>query len=220
MNKGFWARFEAWIRHLLVKEFDEVIVITGPVFAPLFINNQWIQINRTVGTFPRLISVPTHFFKVVIGRKHAGTITTGGKNGTTTALPPYQAVGAYLVPNVNTVDIKTPLSALVVRLDQLESIVGHSAWLPYLSDKERQTVDTVVPDGRDIARLLCAKNMRALSTTSEIDSPQLTRDPNILYINNSYTPISVKKEERLKHRSSVMHLCECVDCNRPLFAKN
>lgn len=72
-------------------------MITGPVFAPLFINNQWIHMTRTVGTFPRLISVPSHFFKVIIGRRRGQTS---------------RAVGAFLVPNVNTVDIKVSLSLL------------------------------------------------------------------------------------------------------------
>ena len=71
------------------------------MFAPLFINDQWIQINRTVGTFPKLISVPSHFFKVVIGKKYSPA-----KDTTAAPVIQYQAVGAYLVPNVNTVDIK------------------------------------------------------------------------------------------------------------------
>lgn len=41
-------------------------MITGPVYAPLYVNNEWVFINRTIGTFPKLVHVPTHFFKLVV----------------------------------------------------------------------------------------------------------------------------------------------------------
>ncbi len=71
-------------------------MITGPVFAPSFINNEWVFVHRTVGTFPRLISVPTHFYKVIVG-KNAAT-----SNEST-------FIAAFLVPNLNTVpkDVST-----------------------------------------------------------------------------------------------------------------
>eukprot|EP00981_Chlorochromonas_danica_P001113 scaffold247_cov172-Ochromonas_danica.AAC.28 len=87
LNKGFWARFEAWIRSYLLKHvFEEVYVITGPVFAPTFVNNQWVYMQRTVGVFPRLVAVPSHFFKVVVGRK---------------ANSKERVVAAFLVPNID-----------------------------------------------------------------------------------------------------------------------
>ena len=54
---------------------QEIIVITGPVYAPIYVNNEWILVNRTIGTFPRLVHVPTHFFKVVICRRR---LNSGG----------------------------------------------------------------------------------------------------------------------------------------------
>ncbi len=36
----------------------------------MFLNNQWIYTQQTVGTFPKLISVPTHFFKVIKGKRY------------------------------------------------------------------------------------------------------------------------------------------------------
>ncbi len=70
-------------------------MITGPVFAPLFLHNEWVFMSRTIGYFPKLVHVPTHFFKVVIAKRR---LQSGGDT--------YSAVGAYLVPNVNTVDTK------------------------------------------------------------------------------------------------------------------
>lgn len=62
--------------------------MTGPVFAPTFIENQWVYLHRTVGSFPKLIPIPSHFYKVIIGRR---------KNTNN------QVVGAFLVPNMDTV---------------------------------------------------------------------------------------------------------------------
>ncbi len=55
LNKGVWSRLEAWIRALLKNNYEEVVVITGPVFAPFYINGKWVQQNLTIGTFPKLI---------------------------------------------------------------------------------------------------------------------------------------------------------------------
>jgi DNA/RNA endonuclease G (NUC1) len=55
--------------------------------------DKWVHIHRTIGTFPRLITVPTHFFKIIIGKQRI-------KNTNEFNL----VVGAFLVPNVDTVD--------------------------------------------------------------------------------------------------------------------
>jgi DNA/RNA endonuclease G (NUC1) len=80
------------------------------VFAPLFIGHQWVFVHPTIGQFPNLIQVPTHFFKVVVA-------TARDKGGETRV-----AVAAFLVPNSNSVGEKEPLCNYLVRLDQLESI--------------------------------------------------------------------------------------------------
>jgi endonuclease G len=66
LNRGFWAKLEAWIRHLLSGPVEEMVVITGPVFAPQLVSGSWVLSHRTIGTFPRLIAVPSHFFKVIV----------------------------------------------------------------------------------------------------------------------------------------------------------
>ncbi len=89
MNQGFWSKFEGWVRNYLLKHiFDEAIVITGPVFAPTFIDNTWVYVHRTIGTFPNLIHVPTHFYKVILGKSQGRSY----------------AVAAFMVPNVDTVN--------------------------------------------------------------------------------------------------------------------
>jgi DNA/RNA endonuclease G (NUC1) len=73
---------------------QELLVFTGPVFAPLFINEQWTYVINTIGKFPKLIHVPTHFFKVIVGRR-ANSNQKGGDD---------YLIGAFLVPNISGID--------------------------------------------------------------------------------------------------------------------
>lgn len=120
LNKGLWARLEAWLRyiHIQHKEFEELIVITGPVYAPILIQGEWVHINRTIGTFPKLIHVPTHFFKIVLAlNKNSNELKITEKfsilnafdtQKSSNALPPGGGsfIGAFLVPNNDNVDTK------------------------------------------------------------------------------------------------------------------
>ena len=114
-------------------------MLTGPVYAPMYVNNEWVRVNRTIGTFPKLVHVPTHFFKLVVGlKKQPGSSTkaivpyTGSSSSTSSggssAMVVYDAqtgacrewwpaegtgqsiaVAAFLVPNSDTVDAKVSL---------------------------------------------------------------------------------------------------------------
>ncbi len=64
------------------------------------------------GNPPRLMAVPTHFYKVVLADN------SSGKKGAAQT-----AVGAFVMPNAP-IDPKTPLSAFVVPLEGLEDVVG------------------------------------------------------------------------------------------------
>lgn len=95
-----------------------MIVITGPVYAPVYVNNEWVHINRTIGTFPKLVHVPTHFFKVVVCLKK------GQNSQKSTAMVPFNSssaewwpagdtiydavisVGAFMVANNDSIDSK------------------------------------------------------------------------------------------------------------------
>jgi hypothetical protein len=43
--------------------FQEMVVVTGPVFAPVFVQGRWVYMSSTIGHFPRLIQV---FIVIVI----------------------------------------------------------------------------------------------------------------------------------------------------------
>lgn len=53
LNKGFWAKLEGFVRKLLHREFEEVVVITGPVFAPSLVNGRWVYAHSSIGSFPK-----------------------------------------------------------------------------------------------------------------------------------------------------------------------
>lgn len=64
------------------------------------------------GKPPQLVSVPTHYYKVVLAEN------SSGKHGQHSA-----AVGAFVMPNAP-IDPQTPVTAFAVPLEALESVAG------------------------------------------------------------------------------------------------
>lgn len=48
LNKGFWAKLEGLIRYLHDRQddFGEMVVITGPVYAPVKYGNNWMYMHK------------------------------------------------------------------------------------------------------------------------------------------------------------------------------
>lgn len=68
------------------------------MFTPIYTENQnWIHLSDTIGSFPRLIEVPRHFFKVIRGIKYVKV--NNNKDSLQQVI-----LGAFLIPN-NPVDI-------------------------------------------------------------------------------------------------------------------
>jgi DNA/RNA endonuclease G (NUC1) len=67
------------------------------------------------GKPPQLVSVPTHYYKVVLAEN------SSGKHGDHRA-----AVGAFVMPNAP-IDPQTPVSAYAVPLEALESVAGEQS---------------------------------------------------------------------------------------------
>lgn len=198
LNKGLWAKLEAWIRSFLLQHIvDEAIVITGPVFAPIFINHSWIHLQRTVGSFPRLIAVPTHFFKVLVGKKGDNTV-----------------VAAFMVPNVDGVPRNGSVSSYLVRLDQLEAVLGYSL-LPRL-EGTREMLDAHVPPERDLVQLLNAQLSLQTDEGAALQLDDVGKSSNLLMLPAPSKQLVATSDNR-KNITNVLHLCECIDCNRPMF---
>lgn len=72
MNKGIWNSLEEWIRRLVhskdVASNSSVYVVTGPLWLPRRqVGDEKFEYQHLgLGRPPSLVTVPTHFFKVVV----------------------------------------------------------------------------------------------------------------------------------------------------------
>jgi endonuclease G len=72
MNRAIWSRLEEWIRTAVIihhpEEGSEVHVVTGPLWLPVRqLDTKKFEYGfQGIGQPPALVSVPTHFFKVVV----------------------------------------------------------------------------------------------------------------------------------------------------------
>jgi DNA/RNA endonuclease G (NUC1) len=83
-------------------------------------NNEWVYATKTVGTFPKLVHVPSHFFKVIVARRAASAIAAAA--GGQPQQQQYVFVGAFMVPNVAGIHKQAALKEFVVSLADLESL--------------------------------------------------------------------------------------------------
>ena len=61
-NRGYWSYLERFVRGLVFK-FDDVYVITGPMYLPKKEADGHFYVRYRVLGDPPNTSVPTHFFK-------------------------------------------------------------------------------------------------------------------------------------------------------------
>ncbi|TYZ60452.1 hypothetical protein PybrP1_009403 [[Pythium] brassicae (nom. inval.)] len=107
-NRGYWSRFEGFVRHV-AGQFDGLYVVTGPLFLPTKHKKTGAFHVKyaLLGTPPDAVAVPTHFFKVVLGRKRDGSF----------------AVAGFVLPNQPISD-KTDLRAFLTPVDVIEKYAG------------------------------------------------------------------------------------------------
>lgn len=107
LNRQYWARVEKFARELVRHRFEEVFVITGTLFLPTFgEDGKWRMEHDALGNAPRLVCVPTHFYKVVLAEEAEKVLLL-----------------ALVVPN-EAVDEDTPLTHFLVPLEALEEAAG------------------------------------------------------------------------------------------------
>jgi endonuclease G len=126
-NRTYWARLERFVQEL-AGTCDAVFVATGPLFlpraAPAAPGGAFEVAHSAIGAPPRLVAVPTHFFKVVLAER-------GGAPA---------VAGAFVVPNA-AVDARTPLAEWVVPLSALEEVAGVAFFPVFFTDARRRAVD-------------------------------------------------------------------------------
>jgi endonuclease G len=144
MNRAIWSRLEEWIRSAVIvhhpEEGSEVHVVTGPLWLPVR------QLDKAkfeygfqgIGQPPALVSVPTHFFKVVVVvsqnqiKKFACFVMAnrpdnkyGDRDGNSKSI----SLQNYLVPWTD-----------------LETVTGLQFFTNLVDDEWRQTADTLTLD--------------------------------------------------------------------------
>ena len=111
MNGCDWNRIEVLVRDL-VKEFDDVYVLSGPLWIPErhttlgqrpFSRNK-VLIHEVVGE--GMVHVPTHLYKIILVRQGAATFSA-----------------AFLVPN-RPIKEEKPLDSYIVRIEDIEKLTG------------------------------------------------------------------------------------------------
>lgn len=104
LNRKFWLKLEKHVREM-AQRHDKIYVITGPLFLPetasdgkKYVRYQVIGENN--------VAVPTHYFKVIHGKKERANITE-----------------AYIIPN-RPIENNLPLSTFAVTLEKVEKAAG------------------------------------------------------------------------------------------------
>ncbi|KAF6253321.1 hypothetical protein COO60DRAFT_429579 [Scenedesmus sp. NREL 46B-D3] len=111
---------------------DGVFIVTGPLWLPQQDGRgtgKWEMRYPMIGKPPQLVSVPTHYYKVVLAEN------SSGKHGNHRA-----AVGAFVMPNAP-IDSQTPVTAYAVPLEALESVAGAKFFPGFVNDKRRAALD-------------------------------------------------------------------------------
>ena len=116
-NRDYWARLEKFTRQL-TERYEAVHVITGPLFLPRPDDSdatrkggpRWRADWPMLGAPPALVSVPTHFYKVIYAVPSADE-----------GVP--AALGAFVVPNA-AIPPAQPLAHYAVPLEALETVAG------------------------------------------------------------------------------------------------
>lgn len=104
-NRGYWKQFERFTKDL-VKDFEAVVVYTGPIFLPKLEDDGKFYVKYEMIGNPANTPVPTHFYKVIVGILDQ---------------KPYSA--AFVIPN-ETIQPHTPLQSFLVPIESVERATG------------------------------------------------------------------------------------------------
>lgn len=106
-NRDYWAHFEYFARNL-TKKYDNVRIMTGPLFLPKLGEDDKYRVTYEVIGSPPNIAVPTHFFKLIIGERNGDDKIS---------------VGAFVLPN-DKINNDEPLTKFQVPVEALERSSG------------------------------------------------------------------------------------------------
>jgi len=138
MNRSIWAKLERWCRIIAEKEPRyETLVVSGPLWLPSYpIGEKKFQYAYpALGSPPSLVSVPTHFFKVVV--------VVGDTK--------IKKFSCFVVPNSDK-DIKQDLTSYLVRWTDIEAVSGLELFPTSVSSEWKAMADSVADAQRGSSR--------------------------------------------------------------------
>ena len=206
LNRGMWLRLEDFVRGVVraAKEDEDVWVVTGPLWLPNTIKKSSLGADEYgyaydgIGKVPSLVSVPSHFFKIIV-------VVDKSKND---QIESYQLkkFAAFVLPNNEvTLDEKEQDSLInyVVRPTDLEAVSGLE-FFPNIMGSFADNAEDDLPLTKVIAdaltddlRLSASKsrkiqsddNSSALVPLSNSDELSKGRQRKIRQILRDYSPI-------------------------------
>jgi hypothetical protein len=140
-----------------------------------------------------LFSIPTHFFKIVVGINYIPFAVDSSLQT--------MAVAAFLVPNEPARDNISGFDQYLVKVEQLEVITGLS-FESFLNSEAKKAIDSLISDDRDIKDILCRETLLERKSLSP---------PNNKPIMNTLVPRQKPKEHQPGY-NNYRHLCSVVDC--------
>ena len=195
-NRDYWARFEKFVQNLAFNKYNDVFVVTGPLFLPQPISNSWTMQHPMLGKPPRLIGVPSHFYKVVLGVP---------KNRDSKLV-----LGAFVMPNAP-IEPETPLAAFSVPLSALEAAAGIE-FFPQIpvTDQHKEEFDSL--------SLLWQKYGEQNSSKYKLIEggySSLSLLPSVSGDRTGSTSKSAKPGAPVPGKGKIQHICEDTLCKLP-----
>eukprot|EP00521_Asterionellopsis_glacialis_P013407 CAMPEP_0195308426 /NCGR_PEP_ID=MMETSP0707-20130614/38219_1 /TAXON_ID=33640 /ORGANISM="Asterionellopsis glacialis, Strain CCMP134" /LENGTH=389 /DNA_ID=CAMNT_0040372693 /DNA_START=136 /DNA_END=1305 /DNA_ORIENTATION=+ len=221
MNRKVWANLEAFVRQVAATANNnddcdddtnnqnnirraplETYVLTGPLWIPVtqIPNKQEFQYQYTaIGIPPSLISVPTHFFKVVVVYCPVKKVIV--------------EFAAFVVPNA-TEDKKTnshydqDFTQYLVRWSDLEKVTGIHFFPSLVDDTFKKTADILTEDvwHRNSSLVTISAKKQKKTSQSSLLLPSTDKSNN----NDSSTNSTADKklQKKLRNTTSLQHICK------------
>ncbi len=203
LNRFLWAKLELWTRQVAQREWREhqnlTLVVTGPLWLPVGYHSSSSSTQPypifeyrypAVGQPPCLLSVPTHFFKVV------AVVAENSKD----ADAPFalDKFACFVVPNQK-VDESSRLNDYLVRWSDLEAVVGMRLFPQLITQPSMMELADVLTD--EVRELVTKSqpNHHVLRLTDGSQSPASSVARRLNKVNT-------------KNRPTLEHLCSRGSC--------
>ncbi|KAG2436045.1 hypothetical protein HYH02_011756 [Chlamydomonas schloesseri] len=242
-NRDYWARFERFVKEL-TDVAGNVYVITGPLWLPTQqqaddaaaaaggaggaanggSSSKWTLTHDWIGKPPGLVAVPTHYYKVVLAdtRGDSGDAKQPPRGNKQPLPRGTVGVGAFVMPNAP-IDPRTPLSAYVVPLEDLEQVAGTSFFPELLGDARRREAADVAAAGWRAAGMSQLKPFERLTMKQAFAALPPPASSMTIDVEASTTSASssagsaaqAPKPPKTPVGSGVAHICEVNACRLP-----